>query len=293
MTTTAGATNQTWRVIDLINWGTDYFAQKDFENPRREIEWLLSDFLECKRIDLYLRFEEPFSRAMLSQFRSWVKRRVDHEPLQYISGRAEFYGLTFAVNPAVLIPRPETERLVEVALEVSSEIPTVRILDVGTGSGCIAISLAKELTEANLVAVDNSPAAIDLARKNALTNGIQNIEFFQLDFLTERPKGKFDLIVSNPPYIPAKEMTTLMPEVGRHEPVDALTDNSDGLAFYRRFIDLAPKILKPGGWLVLEVGTGDHPQLAAGLFNKADFPVVELIKDYNGADRLLKMQFFI
>ncbi|MBC8400180.1 MAG: peptide chain release factor N(5)-glutamine methyltransferase [Candidatus Marinimicrobia bacterium] len=287
---TAGEPQQTWRVIDLINWGTDYFAKKNFENPRREIEWLLSDFLNCKRIDLYLRFDELFSRPMLNQFRAWVKRRVNHEPLQYISGRAEFYGLTFQVNRNVLIPRPETERLVEVVLELIGGDTAPRILEVGTGSGCIAVTLAKELPESQILTIDNSPAALDLARSNTFDNDVANIEFRLMDFLLETPETKFDFVVSNPPYIPQTEKNTLTPEVIKYEPESALTDDQDGLQFYHRFRDTAPGLIEPGGWLVLETGLGNHPQLAAAIFATEKFLSVELIKDYNKDDRVLKVQ---
>ncbi len=287
---TAGEPQQTWRVIDLINWGTDYFAKKNFENPRREIEWLLSDFLDCKRIDLYLRFDELFSKSMLNQFRASVKRRINHEPLQYISGRAEFYGLTFKVNHNVLIPRPETERLVEVVLELIGGATAPRILEVGTGSGCIAVSLAKELPESQILTIDNSQAALDLAHSNALDNDVGNIEFRLMDFLLEKPDTKFDFVVSNPPYIPQAEKNTLMPEVREYEPESALIDDKDGLQFYRRFRDTAPSLIVPGGWLVLETGLGNHPQLAAAIFANEKFLAVELIKDYNGDDRVLKVQ---
>jgi len=287
---TAGEPQQTWRVIDLINWGTDYFAKKNFENPRREIEWLLSDFLDCKRIDLYLRFDELFSRPMLNQFRAWVKRRINHEPLQYISGRAEFYGLTFKINRNVLIPRPETERLVEVVLELIGGAIAPRILEVGTGSGCIAVALAKELPKSQILTIDNSQAALEVAQSNAVDNDVGNIEFRLMDFLLEKPDTKFDFVVSNPPYIPRAEKNTLMPEVREYEPESALTDDKDGLQFYRRFRATAPGLIKPGGWLVLETGLGNHPQLAAAIFATEIFLAVELIKDYNGNDRVLKVQ---
>ena len=276
-----------WRVIDLINWGTQYFKERHFENSRREIEWLLGDFLNCKRIDLYLRFEEPFTTAMLKEFRARIKRRVQHEPLQYISGRTEFYGYKFEVTPAVLIPRPETERLVEIGIELLADRKSPRIIDLGTGSGAIAISLAKEVPGAFVVAIENSPAAIEVARSNGELNQLTNIEFTLLDILTDQPDGQFDLLIANPPYIPASEMTTLMPEVRDHEPRSALTDEKDGLVFYRRISEIASQILAPGGWLALEVGSGEQPGKAVKLLTAAGITGVKTVKDFNGDDRVL------
>ncbi len=285
-----GRNQQPWRVIDLINWGTEYFAEKGFEQPRQEIEGLLGNFLNCKRIDLYLRFEEPLTKPILAQFRSWVKRRVNHEPLQYIAGRTEFYDLELTVNPAVLIPRPETERLVELALELLPKDTPAKVLDVGTGSGCIAVALAKNRPLARVAAIDNSLAALAVARVNGQKHDLPNIEFIQMDFLHAVPEGRFDLIVSNPPYVPQAEMEKLMPEVGQFEPAAALTDRSDGLVIYRRLAEVAPKLVQPNGWLLLEVGLGDHPQKAQARFAVEPFNAVELIKDYNGDDRVLKVE---
>lgn len=276
-----------WRVIDLINWGTQYFSERHFDNSRREIEWLLGDFLDCKRIDLYLRFEEPFTTAMLKEFRARIKRRVQHEPLQYISGRTEFYGYQFEVTPAVLIPRPETERLVEIGIELLADRTAPRIIDIGTGSGAIAISLVKEIAGASVMAIDNSQAAIEVAHRNGELHQLSNIEFTVLDILTDLPDGQFDLLIANPPYIPATEMTALMPEVRDHEPRSALTDEKDGLVFYRRISEIASQILAPGGWLVLEVGSGEQPGKAAKLLTEAGITGVNTVKDFNGDDRVL------
>ncbi len=279
-----------WRVIDLINWGTEYFSEKEFDNPRREIEWLLSDYLDCKRIDLYLRFEEPFTNQMLADFRMRVKRRINHEPLQYISGKTEFFGLPINVNPAVLIPRPETERLVETILETSAGLRNPRILEVGTGSGCIAVALAKERPDAKINSIDISSEALAIAGENARLNGTENIQFHQLDILSQLPGGEFDMMVSNPPYIPKAEIESLMEEVGKFEPLDALSDNNDGLSFYRRFAEIAPMVIKTGGWIILELGLGKQPAQAAALFNSENYVNTELIRDYNGDQRVLKVQ---
>lgn len=281
-------TQTTWRVIDLINWGTEYFTEKEFEQPRREIERLLCDFLNCKRIELYLRFEEPLTRPMLDKFKQWVKRRVNHEPIQYISGKAGFYGIELQVNGDVLIPRPETERLVELALELIDPEKETRIIDIGTGSGCIAIALAKNAPLARIEAIDISEEALLLARSNAAANEVSNIQFEKNDILSIIPEGRYDLLVSNPPYVSQSEMVGLMPEVREYEPAWALSDGGDGLKFYRRFAEIAPQLVIPGGSLLLEVGREDHPGRVMELFSSGLFRATELVKDYNGDDRVLK-----
>jgi len=155
-----------WRVIDLINWAESYFKEKGFENPRMEIEWLLRNVLKCDRMDVYLRFEESLSKSQLYVIRSWVKRRLKHEPLQYITGSCDFYGRRFLVNEHVMIPRPETERLVDTVLEKVKGIVSPSILDVGTGSGCIASTLGLEISGSTILGIDISPSALNVANDN-------------------------------------------------------------------------------------------------------------------------------
>lgn len=278
-----------WRVLDMIKWGESFFSSKGFEHPKREIEWFLCDLLDYKRIDLYVQFEEPLTKSQLETLRSWVQRRVNREPLQYITGKSEFYGRPFKLNPAVLIPRPETERVVDVSLHAVGNLEKPTILDIGTGSGCIAISLAAERPDAQVTALDISEEALDVARENSVLNGLQNIQFMKMNILSSRPAGTFDLVVSNPPYILEEELETLMPEVYEYEPLVALTDKNDGLTFYRRFAEIASEIINPGGWLVTEVGLGNHPSRVQALFSAAGFLDWELIQDFNGDDRVLKI----
>ncbi|NOZ03053.1 MAG: peptide chain release factor N(5)-glutamine methyltransferase [FCB group bacterium] len=256
----ARAERKVWRVIDLIHWAEEYFATHGFEYPRREIEWLLRDLLNCSRIDLYLRFEEPLDKSQLDTLRSWVKRRLKREPLQYITGTAEFYGLKFTVNPSVLIPRPETERVVDVVIHAAGNQENPRILDVGTGSGCIALAVAHELPQARITALDISAEALEVARLNAQQLKITNVRFLQVDFLKSPVDGPFDIVVSNPPYVTVDEMGALMKDVVDFEPHLALTDYNDGFSFYRRLSEVAPELVRDGGYLVLEVGLGDHPR---------------------------------
>ena len=282
--------NQIWRVIDILNWGEDYFKSKGFESPKQEIEWLLCDLLNYRRIDLYVQFEQPIHRPQLKQLKEWIKRRIGREPLQYITGKTEFYGHKFNITVDVLIPRPETERVVDVALYSIGNIKTPKVLEVGSGSGCIAIAMGAERNDALIESVDVSETAITQAEKNADLNELSNIDFKVMDFLKEIPEGRFDLLVSNPPYIPEKEMSETMPEVHQYEPKIALTDERDGLTFYRRFAEVGKSLIKPGGWMVLEVGLGKHPSKAVDIFQSAGYTQLELIPDYNSDERVLKIQ---
>ena len=282
--------NQIWRVIDILNWGEDYFKIKGFESPKQEIEWLLCDLLNYKRIDLYVQFEQPIHRPQLKQLKEWIKRRIGREPLQYITGKTEFYGHKFNITVDVLIPRSETERVVDVALYSIGNIKTPKVLEIGSGSGCIAIAMGAERNDALIESVDVSESAITQAEKNADLNELSNIDFKVMDFLKEIPEGRFDLLVSNPPYIPEKEMSETMPEVHQYEPKIALTDERDGLTFYRRFAEVGKSLIKPGGWMVLEVGLGKHPSKAVDIFQTAGYTQLELIPDYNSDERVLKIQ---
>ena len=279
-----------WRVIDILKWGESYFKTKGFENPKKEIEWFLCDLLKYKRIDLYVNFEDPIPPTQLDQLKGWIKRRCNHEPIQYITGSTEFYGLKLNVTPHVLIPRPETERLVDVALHCIGNYQAPKILEVGAGSGCIPIAIASEKPKAKILSLDVSKDALTLSRQNAKFNDITNIDFVEMDFLFDIPKGQFDLLVSNPPYIPKNEIENLMPEVKKHEPRIALTDNADGMTFYRRFADVVKSLVKNGGWIVLEIGLGDHPNKVFTLFKESGFNQLEIIQDFNSDERVLKIQ---
>jgi release factor glutamine methyltransferase len=279
-----------WRVIDILKWGEQYFSDYDFENPRREIEYLIQELLNCKRVDLYLRFDEPLAKEQLNTLRDWINRRKSKEPAQYITGKAGFYNIELNINNNVLIPRPESELIIESVLEKVSRDSKVDILDIGTGSGCLALALAKELPKSKVVGIDISENSIQLANTNANNLNFNNVEFLLVDILKESVENKFDIVVSNPPYIPKYEMSELMDGVANFEPHSALTDNNDGLTFYRRFAKIFSIILKPNAWFFLEVGSGKHPQNALEIFNNDKFTNIELTKDYNGDDRVLKAQ---
>lgn len=212
-----------WSVLKMLEWGTGYFQTHGIASPRLSIEWLLAEVLHVKRLDLYLQFDRPLRQQELNQLREWVRRRKEHEPLQYITGSTEFYRCMIQVNTAVLIPRPETELLVDLILSRHSD-PSLRVLDVGTGSGCIAIALKKARPQWDLVAVDVSEPALQIAQQNAHSNAVE-IDLRLADAMTlscELKGESFDLIVSNPPYIPPHEKEEIEREVKAYEPHLAL-----------------------------------------------------------------------
>ena len=288
MKVSTNGVKKTWRIIEIIKWGEEYFKLKGFENPKQEIEWLLCDLLELKRIDLYLKFEDIINKSKLKKLKSWIKRRIQREPLQYITGKVEFYGLKFISTPQALIPRPETERLVDITLNSLKKIPEPKILEIGTGSGCVSIAVSNKKPRANILSLDISKNALELAEINAKSNNCKNINFLEMDFLNEIPDGRFDILISNPPYIPQKEIENIMPEVKDYEPRIALTDFEEGLNFYYRIAKVG-RTLIPNGIIILEVGLGNHPQKVFSLFKEAGFDQLELIKDYNNNERILKI----
>lgn len=280
-----------WRVIELLKWGEGYFSSHGFDSPRREIEWLLTCLLSSSRLQLYLDFERIVHAQELETLRSWVKRRISGEPLQYITGKTEFFGLPIRVNRHVLIPRPETERLVEVAVDLARKIRAERIVDMGTGSGCISIALATRLNRAEIVAVDKDETTLEIARSNARLNGVETrVSFQKADILSDTVEGRWDMLVSNPPYVPKNEFDKLMPEVRDFEPTRALTDGGDGLVFYRQFAAKGRDWVRNGGYLIVEVGLGSHPQRVKSLFQDARFETVTLYQDYNGDDRVAAIE---
>ena len=276
------------RVIDIINWAEEYFSLNGFENSRKETEWLLEEILDCQKLDLYLRYEDELTAEQLQTLHTWINRRIEKEPAQYITGNCEFYGRKFIVNNDVFIPRPETETLINIVLSILDNSSYQNILDVCTGSGCIAITLAKELNNANISAIDISKKALNIAMINAKNHNV-DINFEQIDILSQPYKNKMDMVVCNPPYIPINEMGAIMDDVRLYEPKIALTDGSDGLSFYKRISELAPSIVVPGGYVLLEVGINQHPRLVQNIFDVQSFSKIEMISDLNGDPRILKV----
>ena len=319
------------RILDVINKTTPFFEKHGIESPRLNIELLLAHLLEKKRLDLYVEFERELDEATLQKLRELVKRRAAGEPLQYITGEAEFFGLRFAVDKRVLIPRPETELLVETVLErlkaagsrqragaiapTASEASTLNvpssppadaplttydspltIIDVGTGSGCIAVTLAEELartgkdafTTIEIYATDASPEALEVAASNAARHKVEeNIRFLRGDLLETLPDSlQADAIVSNPPYIAKGELAKLPKEVRDFEPVRALTAGEDGLEVIQRLVMDAKRVLRHSGFVALEVGAGQRAAVEA-LFVKVGYEIDQVVKDLQGHERVI------
>ena len=273
-----------WTTLKVLGWTRDFLAARGVENARLEAEWMLCAVTGMDRVGLYVNFEKPLSDQELTAYRAMVARRGKREPLQHILGTQEFCGLEFEVTPDVLIPRHDTETLVNEAL---SRQPAARqVLDIGTGSGCIAISLACHLPGASVTATDISPAALEVARGNARRHNA-DVEFLAGSLFQPVVGRRFDLIVSNPPYIPSADIEGLEPEVRDHDPRTALDGGGDGLDIYRSLIPAATEHLNPGGWLLVEVGIG-QAQAVAQLFRLADGyeePVV--VMDSGGIERVV------
>ncbi len=275
-----------WTILDLINWCKPYFEKQGVDSPRLTVELMIAHVLHVPRIQLYSKFDRPFSDEELSTLRAMIKRRAAREPLQYILGETEFYGLPFAVSPAALIPRPETELLVEYVLKRLKQDSALNasILDIGTGTGCIAIALAKNLPEASVYALDVSEGALELAKTNAERNSVHNVQFGKINILETQPKRRFRVIVANPPYIGLDDMKELEPELSNHEPRTALTDEADGLRFYRRFAEIFPAMLEEGGSFAVEMGFGQASAVEA-FFRETGF-TTEVVNDYAGIARI-------
>ncbi|MEN6484509.1 MAG: peptide chain release factor N(5)-glutamine methyltransferase [Syntrophobacteraceae bacterium] len=282
-----------WTILSVLQWTAAYFSRKGIEQSRANAEVLLAHVLGVERIQLYLRYDQPMSSTELARFREAVQRRASREPTQYITRRQEFWSLDFEVTPAVLIPRPETEVLVEKALEILPSSPA-RILDIGTGSGAIAVALASERPSLQVVATDRSPAALDVARRNACRHGVQErIHWVCSDLFgaLSPVQPLFDLIVSNPPYIGETEMPELAPEILKYEPESALRGGGPlGLDIIRRIIETAPPYLKPGGTLLVEIGHKQADVLKEELGWKPGFEALEFIRDYSGILRILHLR---
>lgn len=289
---------RTWTIKDLLSVSTGYLKEKQIDSPRLTAEVLLSFQLNLDRIKLYLNLDLPLSDSEVSGYRELIRRRLQREPLQYITGVQEFWSLDFQVDPRVLIPRPETELLIEQALERIKASPephkrSFKILDLGTGSGALAVTLAKEIQGARLWATDISPESIELARLNADRHDVSGrIEFRQGDLwhALNDPDITFDLIVSNPPYVSVDEYDGLPPEVRDHEPRMALNGHEEGLFYIRKIIEGCPEVLNPGGWLLLEMAPGQTEKALELIKATKTFENESRIKDYSHLYRVVCAQ---
>lgn len=279
-----------WTTLSLLTWTTDYFQKNLVLTPRLDAELLLSHLLKIERLQLYLKFDRPMSEEELAAFKALIQRRIKGEPVSYIRNVKEFWSLSFKVGPGVLVPRPDTEILLERVKEIFREKENpLNILDIGTGSGNLAIALAKEFPKSKITAMDISFDALKYARENAELNGVDSqIEFIQKDFLTSSNLRTtiYDLIVSNPPYISSSVIETLDPGIQKYEPRIALDGGPDGLDFYREIGESAPLLLKKGGVLIVEIGE-DQGDTVKEIFSKAELNGLQIFKDYAGLSRVV------
>jgi release factor glutamine methyltransferase len=273
-------------VLEAIQKSADFLAKRGVESPRLQAELLLAHRLKMPRMKLYLNFDRALSAEETDTYREWIKRRSQREPLQHIIGSTSFCGYEIAVNRHALVPRPETEILAELGWTFLSTLNTASALDVGTGTGCLAIALAAKCPNAKIFASDISPGALALAEENAVKNKVQ-IGFLQGDGFAAVPtEARFDLIISNPPYIPTAEIETLQPEVRDFDPREALDGGADGLDFYRMFAAQARPLLKPNGKIMLEFGDGQAEAIRK-IFENEKW-IVEAVKDdYSQRARIL------
>ncbi len=283
-----------WSSKRLLEWTSGHFAKAGVEQGRLCAEILLGHVLGCGRIDLYVNFNYCPNPDQLSQFRELVRRCARHEPTGYLTGKAYFYSLELAVSPAVLIPRPETETLVTEAIDFLRKQyhrPTVDVLDLGTGSGCIAIAIAANVIEADVIATDRSSEALDVARENIETHDLKGritlIESDLFDGMSQSQKQIFDLVVSNPPYISAEQFDKLDPNVRDYEPREALLAGAGGLEYHQRIVEGAEEFLADSGALMVEVAY-DQAEQVVELFEKSGYlDNITIVKDHLGHHRVV------
>jgi release factor glutamine methyltransferase len=291
---------ETWTILKMLQWMAGYFSERGIENARLDVELLLSFALDLERVQLYTQFDRPLTVDELKKIKDLVKRRAEREPLAYIRGLKEFYSMEFVVAPAVLIPRPETEMLVEEGIKLAQNPPNppltkggkggFQILDVGTGSCCIAIALAKNLSAAHVWAADVSSDALEIARTNVKKHGVEDRVTLLLWDLHKDPwnppPDRFDLIVSNPPYVSSGQLSKLAPEIS-YEPRTALDGGPEGLDFYPPLLDFARFHLEPQGWLLAEIGE-EQGDVLLQLCREKGFAEAQILKDLSGKSRVLR-----
>ena len=280
----------TWTTRGLLEWITDHLGTRGVDSPRLVAEVLLAEVLGCDRLHLYMEVDRPASPEERAALRQLVVRAAAHEPVQYLVGRWPFYGREFQLGRSTLIPRPATETLVEAALDRGRGLATPRITDIGTGTGCIAVSLAAHLAEARVLATDIVPEALALAERNAAAHGVNDRIEFALGPTwapIDEAGGRFDLICSNPPYVPDDEWPEVERNVRDYEPATALRGGPDGLDVLRPLVEGAPQRLRPGGHLVLEIPDARRDDLMALVETTAGLTAPEVLKDTDGLWRVL------
>jgi len=284
-----------WTIRDLLKVTSDFLKQKDIEAPRLSAEVLLAHILSLNRVELYLRFDQPLHEEEISRYRALVKRRLNREPMQYITGSQEFWSLDFEVGPGVLIPRPESELLVETALSLhrAGRIPhagQLRLLDLCTGCGALAVALAREIPDAAVWASDLSGDALATARLNAAKHGVAHRMEFLTGDLCQPARDRnltFDLIVSNPPYIRSDAWEGLPPEVRLHEPRMALDGGEEGMVYIKRILSAGPDCLEPGGWVLMEMDPEQTSEALRLIEQTGRYEEGERVKDYSQRYRMV------
>jgi release factor glutamine methyltransferase len=283
-----------WTIRDLMKFAIEHLQKLGFVEARLNVELLLAHALGFQRIQLYTNFEKPLTKEELATFRSLYERRLIHEPVQYIIGSANFMGVQLQVDSRVLIPRPETETLVEQAMILCKERDEERlisIIELGTGSGNIAIALAKYVKNVHITTIDNRRETLDAARENASRHQMDSsIDFHMIDMFEPVDQlllRRFDMLISNPPYISSEDWDTLSTEVKRYEPRGALTDSKDGFECHKRIIELAPFLLRNDGWVLVEVGYG-QAKIVAKMMADAGFSSISMVQDLQGIQRVVK-----
>jgi release factor glutamine methyltransferase len=285
-----GTEQQTWTIGRLLEWTTQFLAQKGSESPRLDAQVLLAHVLGCKRIDLYTRHEEEPAEQARQKFRELVRKRVEGCPVAYLVGRKEFFSLEFEVGPAVLIPRPDTECVVDECLRLAKDFPEPRVLDIGTGSGNLAVTVAQQHPGARVTAVDLSPDALAVAARNALRHGVApRIRFLEGDLFDPIPAGeRFDFVLSNPPYIAREDFDCLPPGVRDYEPRLALDGGPGGYAVFDRLLAEAKDYLVPGGQLLVEIGSPQEGPARQRLASHPEYELADTVYDGSRHPRVLR-----
>ena len=284
---------QSWTIGGLLSWTAPYLTKKGCEFPRLDTEVLLAHALGCRRIDLYARYEEPAPEEAREQFRALIRKRVEGCPVAYLVGRKEFFSLGFEVSPAVLIPRPDTESVVVECLRMARGMAEPRVLDIGTGSGNIAISIAQQHKTAQVTAVDLSPDALAVAGRNADRHGVADrLRFLQGDLFAPIPAGeRFDFVLSNPPYMAREEMDRLPAGVRDYEPHLALDGGPGGYAILDRLVAEAGEYLKAGGFLIVEIGAPQEGPARQRIAKHGGYDLADTIHDHSGHPRVLRARW--
>jgi len=291
---------KTWTIKELLSVTITFLEEKEIPDPRLSAEILLAHQLGLERIDLYLQFDRPLNRSEVDGYRALIRRRLQREPVQYITGRQEFWSLTFEVGPRALIPRPETELLIEQLSQTvredkaqGADYSPFTVLDLGTGSGAIAVAVASEFSQASVWASDISQGAIDQAVSNAKRHGLEERIRFLVGDLFEPAKSLnlwFDFILTNPPYVTAEEYELLPPEIKAFEPRIALNGHQNGLFYIDRIIREAPDLLTEGGRLLMEMDPRQVPRVLKSIAEQGGYQGRTVVRDYHQRDRIVMLQ---